>query len=472
MSNTKILARTRLSCGLLIGRIATVLGTVAILLASSNWLAADTPPRHAQVLHQAAEEALAAGQPARALQSINTALARDPADFAALFLLSLALRDVGEDVAAANAASRAYAAARTDAERLQAARLAGSARLALGRYARAQWWLRRAANHANTPEQVAAVRDEFRNIRQNNPLSASVNFSMAPSDNINNGAAQETFRLEGLDFDFQLPPGSLPLSGVEYAGDVLLSYRLSQSETQITSIETYLYGRTYSLSRAAQDSVPDLKGSDYSLALAEVSLHHRRLLLNGLGPTDISAHAGKVWFGGDPLWDYQKIALGQEFPAGENAAVAVLAAVQDQTALIDTQPDTMVYDLVGTYSTALANQDTLQISLAARLNDAETEEETFTDYRAFIDYGFAEPLLGAKWAVSFGVGQLSYDEFALSLDGRRDTYVTVGGTATFEQISYFGFSPSVSVSATRTDSDVTQFTTSQIQGRFGIQSNF
>ena len=426
---------------------------------------------HADLLARS-EQALANGQPALAVDLTAQLITQNPNDFAALILQSLAQADLGNDAAAFDAATRAYGAGQSDAEWLQAARLAGAARFRMGQYLRAQWWLRRAANHAQTPQDTDTVRAEFQRIRQANPLTAQLGLSIAPSDNINNGSEQNFFTLEGIDFEFTLPPGSLPLSGVEYAGEVKLSYQLSRSATQMTSIDAYFYGRTYTLTRAAQATVPDIVGNDYALALAEVSLNHSRFLFDGLGPTTVSAHLGRVWFSGDPLWDYQKLSVAQAFRVRDADVLTLTAAVQDQQAQSDLQPDTVLYDLSAAYATPLANGDVLELTLAAQLNDAATETDTFTDYSAFADYRFNAPVLGARWGVSFGVGYTNYDEFTLSLDGRRDTYASLGATAVLGEISYFGFSPSISVTARRTVSNVTQFTSSQIEARIGIQSTF
>uniref|UniRef100_A0AAN0MB59 Uncharacterized protein n=1 Tax=Yoonia rhodophyticola TaxID=3137370 RepID=A0AAN0MB59_9RHOB len=262
------------------------------------------------------------------------------------------------------------------------------------------------------------------------------------------------------------------MSGIEYAGDAQLSYRISQGARYQTSIEAYAYGRTYSLSADAREQVPDLSGSDFSLGLAEVALSHRQFLFAGAGPTSISVHEGKVRYAGAPLWDYRKISLGQTLLVGTSGQFNLLVSAQDQTARDGLQSDTIVYDTALSYGHTFGNRDYIEASLSRRLNAAEEEDDTFTDYRFNLYYSPAEPVLGTKWTFSAGLGHVNYDSFDISFDGRRDDIVTVGGTATFENLSYFGFSPSISVSATQTTSNVSQFSTTQVQGRFGIQSSF
>jgi hypothetical protein len=425
----------------------------------------------AEVL-QDAEQALSAGDPARTVELTQILLMQNTDDFAALYLLSLAHSDLGKDEAAAQVAARAYGAALDDVGRLQAARLVGGARFRLSHYTRAQWWLRIAANYATTPEEAATVAREFQQIQRTNPLSAQANLSIAPTDNINNGADSDLLSLEGIDIEFRLPAETQALSGIEYAGDLQLSYRISQDARQITTVDAHVYARSFVLSAATQGSVPGLKGSDYALALAEVALTQRRFLIDGLGPTTVSGGVGHVQFSGQPLWDYTRLTLGQEFAVGPDSVLRVQASMQNQMVRNDIVSDTKVYNLTTSYATQRPNSDRLQLSLVGILNDAEIDENTFSDISGSINYSFARPILNIDWSVAAGIGHTNYDEFALSLDGRRDDYITVGGTGVLTDLSYFGFSPSLTVTATKRQSNVDPYNSTQIQARIGIQSNF
>jgi hypothetical protein len=127
--------------------------------------------------------------------------------------------------------------------------------------------------------------------------------------------------------------------------------------------------------------------------------------------------------------------------------------------------------LIGAYNTRFSNKDRLQLSLAARHSDAGFEN-IYDEYRAGLGYTFATPLMGTRWSSSFELGYRSYDEFATTLDGRRDKFATFGATAVFENFAYFGFSPSMSVTAERTISSAEEFGSSTIAVRFGVETNF
>ncbi len=418
-----------------------------------------------------AESALTGGDPATALALTNAALEQSPNNFAALFLRALALSELGQHPEAARTAGQAYRIAQTREEKLQSARLAGGARFAARQYVRAEWWLRQAANHIGSSEDAATIVTEFSRIREENPLSAQFNFNAAPSDNINNGADSDTFRLEGLDIEFGLPPSSVALSGIEYSGDAQLSYRIASSDRQRTSLGLYVFGRTYTLSEDTQDRVPDLSGSDYALALADISIN-QEWLVSPEGPTSLSLGLGRVWYSGDLLWNNWRVSLRQDMKMGPSAVFGVIGQLEERKLIDDRFPDRFIYTLGLLYTQTLPNNDRLDVSVTGLFNDANDIEENFTDTQLTLGYGFDQAILGTKWSFSVGVGHTEYKEFSLSLDGRRDDYASIGGTVVFEDISYFGFSPSVSVSARRTKSNVDQFTSSQLQARVGISSNF
>lgn len=390
--------------------------------------------------------------------------------FTALRTRALEKMQSGQPVEAARLAALAFQAAESRAQKRDAARLAAAARYGAGQHVRAEWWLRRAANYAVTPAETAQIRQDFNEVRRNNPWRARLDFNIAPSDNINGGAREEIFYLD--EFAFLLSPDSLALSGVQYSAEADLSFRLSESMRHRTTLGLYLYGRTFSLSSDARASAPHLSGSDYALTLAELSLSHQQFLFDGLGHTGITLAAGRAWYGGDPLWQHARLSLSQAIPLGPNATATVQGFVENQDSQRAFQPNATIYDLRGIYSRRLANNDLLQLSLGHRWTEADIATYTHTNPYLTVDYALAQPVLNTRLSLSLLAGQREYEEFSLSLNGRHDDYVQVGATAIFNTVSFYGFSPTVSVTAARTWSTVSRFSTSELRTRIGVQSNF
>ncbi len=445
-----------------------VLSCVFVCVTSVVWSQDQSKTLDAQRAQAGA--ALSAGDAATSARLAAGVVALRTNDAQAFYLLSLAQMQLGQHKSAAQSAGQAFKYATTAENKVEAARVAAAAKFQLRRYTQAEWWIRRGLNHTESADQVAQLQQEFRAIRAQNPLTVRAGFSVAPSNNINGGTEDATFALGNFQFVFN--PTSRSLSGVEYSADLDVRYRLAQSPNAMTEVGVYAYGRTYSLSSSSKAAAPGVSGADFALGLVEVSLSHQRLLFPKLGPSGITLHQGQVWSGGDPVWRYQKLSLSQGIAINSNASAAVFASVEEQTGLRPSQPDARVTFAQGSYANRLGNGDVVRLAVNRRFHNSERATNTFTDHRVTVGYELARPVFGTELSFSATVGRKKYDEFSISLDGRRDRYVSLGATAVLNQVSYYGFSPSWTVSATRTKSNVSRFSTREVTGRVGIQSNF
>jgi hypothetical protein len=172
------------------------------------------------------------------------------------------------------------------------------------------------------------------------------------------------------------------------------------------------------------------------------------------------------------LRTYARIGVSQDFVFGQNAAITLSGFAESQNALSVQQVDTHVYDLKGIYAQRLPNQDVLRLTLQRRLHDAEVATFTYSDNRIVVSYDLARRFWNTKVSMFVGFGYKNYNVFSLSLDGRRDRSVSAGLTAVFEGASYYGFSPSMTVSASNTRSNVARFTQRGAEVRLGFTSNF
>ncbi|MEO0904459.1 MAG: hypothetical protein AAFX89_06775 [Pseudomonadota bacterium] len=437
----------------------------------------------------AAENALVTGQPAQAANLAQANLAEVPNDFASLFILALAQADLGDDRQSATTAARAYNAAPDDPSKLQAARLVASKRFALGHYMRAEFWLRRAVNHAQTEKELEAIAREYVATINANPLALQFTASIAPSDNINNGSTGGVLIFDGLDpllaellgenGELLLDEDKRALSGIRYAGSARLNYQLSESPRQRTSLTGRLSGETFSLSQDAKDllasspteEVRDVEGRDFATLVAELGITRAQFNLSPLGPVSLGLTYGTYYEGDTRLVNYRDIILQQLIPLDERNAFNIRASVRDQKALVDGLVDSQTYDVIGSYNRLLQSDDSLRLSLAWRDSDAGFEN-SYIEYRAGIDYGLSQRILNTRLSTSLEIGYRTYEEFTTTLDGRDDRFVTAQASVIFEELTYFGFSPSMSVSATRTESTAEEQTTAAVQVLFGIESNF
>ncbi len=344
---------------------------------------------------------------------------------------------------------------------------------------RTEFWLRRAANNITTEDEARDIVREYVAATQANPLSVQLGGSIAPSDNVNRGSDDGILEFEGIPLQFLLPEDQRALSGIEYAASVQLSYRLSQNDRQRTALTAAIAGQTYTLSDEARDlldsspsaDVRAVDGDDFATAVVQLGLTHQRSDLTTLGPVGYGINFGTYWRGGERIIDFTDYSLSQTIVIDSDTAYNLRFSVRDQAALSDEVLDTVSYDLSATFNTTLDSRDRLQFNVTRSKTDAGFDS-SYTQYSGRLGYDFAEPLFGARWGTSVELGYRNYPSYTTTLNGRRDHFATIATTTVFEDFSYFGFAPSLEVSATRNRSNAEELNSTAVQVRVGIASNF
>jgi hypothetical protein len=446
------------------------LALVAAIILSGLTAAGAQSQLSAEQTRVLAFQLLEAGNPEPASQLAKLLLQRDTDDLSALVVLARAETMLGNANAAARAWKRVFRLSPNPVEKFAMARKIAEAHFALAHLTRSQWWLRRAANLAPNAQAAQVVAREYKAVKAKNPFSAQLSFSLAPSSNINGGSSEEIFYFAGI--PFILSPDALALSGYELATGANLKYRLGQSRTHLTSVGVNLSAREYALSDESKASAPMVRASDFALRVGEIYLEQRRSIFAGLGPSDMSVLVGQSWYGGDPLWRYNRLNVAQNFPIARNSAIDFRVFVEEQTALAAGLDNSVILDTQLSFTRALANRDRLKLVIGQRKNDAVVDTSDYTSRNASISYDFAKKLRGTSISLNFGLADKDYPIYGLSVGGRQDYSVLGGVTAVFDNVSKLGFSPSLSIDAKRTTSTVSRYSSENISARFGWQSNF
>jgi len=367
-------------------------------------------------------------------------------------------------------AKSAFRAANSDLERLDAARLAASAHFGAGQFSRAEWWLRRALNNATGGVGAQAVRQDFARVQQVNPLKVRLSFSAAPNNNINNGSSSESITIWNL--PFILSPDAQALSGYEVSGSVDLRYRLAQSPVFATDIGLLLHGRIYELSGSAAAAAPAASGSDYAFSVVELLLSHTRNYPGLTGATSYSLNIGKNWYGGEPYTEYARITVAQQYRLSPTTGLNISGATEAQVSQRSGGVRSNIQTVSASLTHQLANRNRLGGSLRLQGTQSADPGAENIAIRLGLNYGLAQPILGMQLSFNMSAEQRDYDFSIYDITGRQDLTLSVGATALFTNISYFGFSPTMSLEANQTRSNVSLFDRETVALRFGIQSTF
>jgi len=343
------------------------------------------------------------------------------------------------------------------------------AQLAANRPIAAQLSLRRAFRHATSADQQALLQAAYAHAAEANPWTLNFGVNLAPTSNFNGGAAAEFFALGDILLAF--PAAALALSGTEVSAHAEVSYRLSKGPLGVTVLGLSIYGRSYVPSPAARAAVPNVTGSDYALLTGDLALRRQWIMQEGLGPTTLSLHLGRSDYGRAPLYRSVKLAMTQDYllPKG---LFSLGVSYEDQDSQSTARADAQIYDGKLAYASRAANGTLWKWTLGARKTFSPLRSDIFHDLQASLQISPAWRILGAAPTLSLGLGHKHYDNFILSFDGRRDQMASLGLGLTFENIAVMGFSPVLTLTSTRTQSNIARYETTETRATFGLQSRF
>jgi hypothetical protein len=429
-------------------------------------------------MRTAAADLLRLRNPQQAMALADALIARDPHDRSALLIRSRAARDLGNYTLARKAAKRAWSLSETDEEKYAAALITAQALSSGGQRTLAQFWLRRAVEHAPDERlERRAVRD-FRYLRATSPWLHRFSFSVSPESNINNGSSERSsflnYRMSelllGQPVEYQLGGTQQALSGIEYELGIRSRYRFHQTETRAHDLAFSLTSRTYTLSSDAKAQAPGAEGNDFAFTSYQVGYGLKGINLDRHGEFRVAVDLGQSWYGGEEYARFLRLSAGQSYKLERGRRINARLSHEIQDGVATSDQNTSRGDL--SYSFKLASGSTLwtNLSLAGATSNRASDEFQEIGLRTQLTLG--KPVFGA--VARFGLwGRVrDYDVSPHSPDGRHDDYYQADISLTFKKIDYYGFNPTLSMTAAKVDSNIGLFESNRFGVNFGIQSAF
>lgn len=421
-----------------------------------------------------AERALLEGQPELALQVARGLLQRDPNDAYAHFIAARALMQLRQPRAGRHAAALAYRHARTGMEKFQAAQLAAKLSLDGEQAALAQVWLRRSLLHLPDESYRDRVIADYKILRRISPWSVSAQFSLAPSNNLNNGADGPYSLIDGLPVVGLLSGDAQALSGLRTTSNLTFSRRLSGSKTHETRLTGQYYAQRVRLSEDARALASGAENSDFAYDHLELGLQH--VTDTGDGPLQFEASAGRSWYGQSPYqWQYQA-GIGRGFKLSDHAGLRLSAQYEHHvydSPLLD-PIDTL--NLRADYSAKLESGNRIGLGLMLSKSQSDTANSRQSRAIGYLGYSLAEPVGPAKLSGRIGASLQRYPDYAVGFltvpGGREDRMVFGSVDFSFQKLDYAGFVPTLTLTARKTQSNVSRFDTNEVSMSFGIRSSF
>lgn len=452
------------------------IAAAALLLAGGGTAAQIT--LDADNLRNAAAISLKDGDAARALAYANALVQRDATDFTAHLIRARALRDLGQNTPARSAARTAWALAQTDAEKYAAALITAQVLSSGGKRTRAQLWLRRAAQHAPNDRLEAKAKRDFRYVQQRNPWSTRLSFTLAPNSNINNGSARERSELNyavtellfGQTVEYDLNGTAQALSGIEYGGALSTRYRFKQSATTAHDLKFALSYRSFSLSSGAQSQAPNMSGSDFAYGTASLGYGFKRLNFEGKGSFEANVEAGQSWYGGARYATFLQGSVQQSYRPSKHRQYRFGVTLDREWG--QATPDTNRFGLSAGMTQRHQGGNLGFFGVNAITTQSPNPDSEYAELGLRTGLVMAKPVMGADVQLGLGAAYRDYDVSRHSRDGRQDLRVFADVTATFSDVEYYGFNPSVSLNISRTNSNIGLFDTERLGMSVGIKSAF
>lgn len=437
---------------------------------------APTPARPAETrlsLSQAqvlAGYAIKRGRPELAFQITETLTRADPADGLAHYLKARALAQLRRYDDGRQAAKLAYRGAQTDVQRFEAAKLAAELSFAGDRLTASQLWLRRAAHFAPDESTRNMAVSAFRRVRQQNPFSFNLRFSVNPTDNVNNGANSPYNLIEGWPLIGALSPSAQAISGVVASADIRAAYKIVQTDT----FQVRATARASAKRVRFNEPVPGFSGSDMAEERLELGLNYR--WGNGQkGFWEYNVFGGWQRYGGEALYNFVGLDLSRVQRLTDRLHLVAGAGLEKQYDEAPPIANTRLHEAFGGFGYKLASGDSLGFRVQYREAKNDFWNRAYTQLSGFATYTLGRRVGPAKLSFMLGRSELDYDRYAVIFPvpgGREDSSWFGGVTATFDKVSYMGFVPTMTVHTERARSNISRFNVDQTSVSFGIRSKF
>ncbi|MCF2904472.1 hypothetical protein L0666_05695 [Octadecabacter sp. CECT 8868] len=430
-------------------------------------------PQEARTL---AGQLIDARQPAAAREIALSLVNANPNDVASLVALARAEIALGNQDAAIAAARSAKTAAQTPAQNYLASLAMADVLAQSERFTRSQFWLRRAIQFApNTQAEQVAVQ-AFRRVRRANPLAVELSFGLAPSSNVNSGNANQTISFAYLpgvlgEIEWLVPADERPLAGLELSLQTDLRYRIAQSETNRTSLEFGLFGRTYIMSSEARDTAPDVTGESLSYYKVSTGILHEWRPQGSANPYFARLSLSNAWSGGDPYQFEVDATLGTGFTLANEDRLSFSGGLR-HTSRHGSDTEILTYSIRSRWSRTLGNSDVLGLNAQLARATSDTTDLAYRDTTIGVRYDFGDIIEGIDLETSYSEQFRVYETSAYDPAGREDRISSLRFDVGVNKVDFFGFQPVVTVLGRRTDSSVPRFDTEGVQVGLNFRSSF
>jgi len=419
------------------------------------------------------------GQNALAVTLARALLKADPQDPAALLVLATIRLATGDAAGAYRMGRLSFRNAQDKTAIHQAARVTALSALAQNQTLRTRFWLRRAADTAPDPLSRARVMRNYKLLQEKSPWRLKFNLAISPSDNVNGGSDSAFNIIDGVPIVGILSPSAQALPGIVVQASANLSYRLSHSATQQTWITSALAVKQVRLDPGAQGAplpapftTPLLTNGDLATTSAQIGLSHMRSAPDSPLSQRYDLTFTQLWQGGARAYFGVEAGTDLRLALTRTKAVSASLNVEHRDYTSGRKAQIVTFGTGATF--VLPNASRLRAEIQLRHSDGPIF--TSRSASAQINYALGKPIKSVQLSTSIGGSFVDYPTYAVGFisvpGGRQDESLFAQIDATFTAAQYAGFSPTLRLRHTVTDSNVSRFSGSETSLSVGFESQF
>ena len=425
---------------------------------------------------QLATQSLLVGNASGALRLAEQLRDAAPDDREALLIITAAAGRVGDFDKAREAGLAALAMSEDDQQRYEAARLLARAAADAERFGTSSYWLRRSLVFApDVAAQQASLRDA-RAVAVRNPLRMGASFSIAPSQNVNGGATNSISSAPGNPTG-RLSDDALALAGWRAVSNLSIDMRLWQSDDARLQ-----FGFDTSTARVRITDATDIPDAAFATDWTEVGLDYRWV---GQG-NSVSAGLtrGRLRYGdydnvtgtiSDQHYDTRGLSFGYRQALG---AQTVASVTYDRVRLDYLNPriHPVTRDEIGLgLRHQSPNGDVISSNWSRKSSESDSVNYRKSEQSFQLGYNRRAPIGPVSLSGSLSWSWAEYPDYVLLFPvtgGRQDHTVAGSVTLGLSEMSFAGFTPQITFSTSRTDSNVSRFVQESRGVGLSFQSQF
>ena len=338
----------------------------------------------------------------------------------------------------------------------------GREMLAMGHTASADKQFKIAQQDDDLPDDVARTIRLVRNvIRSNRAWRFDVDFGIAPDSNINNATAADTVSINwgGTTLPLTLDPQAKAHSGIGQTASISAGVRVPVGDHVSAIVDVDSAGSNYE--GVAYD--------DYQAQTA-AGVEYR---FGDRASVSVQAVGAQRWYGGDVVSRQAGVKTGFQARLSDREQIGVQLDVRRTDALFDKNYDGTQLGAYVTYERAVTRS--LVVSGGGFMRRDWLTAPAYSNTEFGVTAGFGGELRhGITFGISGTASRARYDEEIpiFSFDPRADWRFSARATLGNRGWRLLGFSPQISASYTRTDSNIAYFSNDRLRFRFALARYF